>query len=167
METEHVISCRARCGCLRRFLASILCAGLSLLPACAASQATSTVGTRARLDRLLEVASMQCELSDNTLGIHSTHPHLSWVLEWTEPARRGLRQTAYQILVATSSVRTLVPLSLQSLLGSAAILESLFRHSAPVFCRYSIFVREEETGSTHRSSRCQQNRCVRAAGLHS
>jgi alpha-L-rhamnosidase len=41
---------------------------------------------------------LRCEYLDNPLGIDTTQPRLSWVLESTE---RGQKQTAYQILVAS------------------------------------------------------------------
>jgi alpha-L-rhamnosidase len=42
---------------------------------------------------------MRCEYLDNPLGIDTPQPRLSWVLE---SQQRGERQTAYQILVASS-----------------------------------------------------------------
>ncbi|MCX7799928.1 MAG: glycoside hydrolase family 78 protein [Fimbriimonadales bacterium] len=39
---------------------------------------------------------------ENPLGVEARHPRLSWKLEATDPSRRGLRQTAYQIQVSRS-----------------------------------------------------------------
>jgi alpha-L-rhamnosidase len=50
----------------------------------------------------LKVVSLNCEYEVDPLGIDVARPRLSWVLEAAEPGARGLRQTAYQILVATN-----------------------------------------------------------------
>ena len=47
----------------------------------------------------VHVAQLRCEYLDNPLGIDQPQPRLSWVLESNE---RGVKQTAYQILVADS-----------------------------------------------------------------
>jgi alpha-L-rhamnosidase len=46
-----------------------------------------------------EVRGLRCEYRVNPLGIDVPQPRLSWVIE---SARRGERQTAYQVLVASS-----------------------------------------------------------------
>ena len=48
----------------------------------------------------LEVAQLRCEYLDNPLGIDSPAPRLNWILASGE---RGEKQTAYQILVASSA----------------------------------------------------------------
>src|SRR5580658_5674642 len=45
------------------------------------------------------INSLQCEYRLNPLGIDATHPRLSWLIDSDV---RGQRQTAYQILVASS-----------------------------------------------------------------
>jgi alpha-L-rhamnosidase len=45
---------------------------------------------------------LRCESLTDPLGVDVVQPSLSWVLEAVETAERGARQTAYQILVATS-----------------------------------------------------------------
>ncbi|MCX6928618.1 MAG: alpha-L-rhamnosidase N-terminal domain-containing protein, partial [Verrucomicrobia bacterium] len=47
----------------------------------------------------LKVDGLKCEYRSNPLGIDSSRPRLSWLLESTE---RGQRQTAYQVLAATN-----------------------------------------------------------------
>ena len=47
-----------------------------------------------------EVANLRCESLTNPLGIDVVKPRLSWVIE---SDRRGECQTAYQMLVASSS----------------------------------------------------------------
>ena len=47
----------------------------------------------------VHVEQLRCEYLDNPLGIDQPQPRLSWVLESNE---RGVKQTAYQILVAGS-----------------------------------------------------------------
>jgi len=44
-----------------------------------------------------EVANLRCEYRENPLGIDAVKPRLSWVIEV-----RGQRQTAYQVLVAST-----------------------------------------------------------------
>ena len=46
-----------------------------------------------------EVTTLRCEYLTNPLGIDVTRPRLSWVIESN---RRGERQTAFQVLVASS-----------------------------------------------------------------
>ncbi len=48
----------------------------------------------------LSIGALRCEYLDNPLGIDVTAPRLSWVLSSPE---RGARQTAWQILVASTS----------------------------------------------------------------
>src|SRR5450756_2425442 len=45
---------------------------------------------------------LRCEYRVNPQGIDATEPRLSWVLTAVNPKARGLRQTAYRILVASS-----------------------------------------------------------------
>ena len=46
-----------------------------------------------------KVGDLRCEYRGNPLGIDAAQPRLSWVIESN---RRGERQTAYQVLVASS-----------------------------------------------------------------
>jgi len=48
------------------------------------------------------VEQLRCEYRVNPLGIDVTKPRLSWIIK---DARRGARQTAYQVLVASSAER--------------------------------------------------------------
>jgi alpha-L-rhamnosidase len=50
----------------------------------------------------LRPQQLRCEYRVNPTGIDSTGPRLSWVLAPVNPKARGLRQTAYRILVASS-----------------------------------------------------------------
>jgi alpha-L-rhamnosidase len=45
---------------------------------------------------------LRCEYRVNPSGVDTTEPRLSWVLSPLDPKARGLRQTAYRILVASS-----------------------------------------------------------------
>ncbi|HEX5222699.1 MAG TPA: family 78 glycoside hydrolase catalytic domain [Verrucomicrobiae bacterium] len=47
----------------------------------------------------VNVTQLRCEQLENPLGIDVTSPRLSWVLS---ASRRGVRQTAYQVLVASA-----------------------------------------------------------------
>jgi alpha-L-rhamnosidase len=50
----------------------------------------------------IRVTELRCEYRVNPLGIDVTQPRLSWAIEAVNPAARGLRQSAYRILVAAS-----------------------------------------------------------------
>ena len=50
----------------------------------------------------LLVTHLRCEYLSNPLGIDIVRPRLSWVLDTGAPSARGQRQTAYQVIVATS-----------------------------------------------------------------
>src|SRR6185436_1807425 len=45
---------------------------------------------------------LRCEYRINPLGIDAPEPRLSWLLTPVNPLARGLRQTAYRVLVASS-----------------------------------------------------------------
>jgi len=72
-----------------RFESLSFLAALGLLPLLA-------VGASVR------VADLRCEYRRNPAGIDEVHPRLSWRLEGLSPTARGLKQTAYQIVVASS-----------------------------------------------------------------
>ena len=48
------------------------------------------------------VTDLRCEYRVNPLGIDAAKPRLSWKLETGNLKLRGIRQTAYQVLVASS-----------------------------------------------------------------
>jgi alpha-L-rhamnosidase len=48
----------------------------------------------------MKLENLRCEYQVNPLGIDSVHPRLSW---WIDSSRKEVRQTAYHILVASSS----------------------------------------------------------------
>ena len=48
---------------------------------------------------------LRCEYRENPLGIDSQAPRLSWVVKQVNDGSRGLQQTAYQILVASTPQR--------------------------------------------------------------
>ena len=45
---------------------------------------------------------LRCEYRANPLGVDTPHPRLDWLLQSRHPAARGLRQTAYRVLAASS-----------------------------------------------------------------
>jgi len=55
-------------------------------------------------EETLRPVNLRCEYRRNPLGIDTLQPRLSWTLEPIEPKARGQRQTAYQILAASSEV---------------------------------------------------------------
>ena len=71
----------------------ILFFGLSLLAIATASGAPVSSITPTRL---------QCDYRTEPLGIDSARPRMEWVLQATDPQARGLVQTAYQILAAST-----------------------------------------------------------------
>ena len=54
------------------------------------------------MDTITKVACLRCEYLQNPLGIDETRPRLSWIMESN---RRGARQTAWQVRVASSRKR--------------------------------------------------------------
>src|SRR5437899_11506656 len=76
---------------LRRYLLSlpvVLSLGLDYTIAAPSSQTP------------LKPTQLRCEYLVDPLGIGELHPRLTWLLE-SDPATRGRRQTAYQILVTS------------------------------------------------------------------
>jgi alpha-L-rhamnosidase len=53
-------------------------------------------------DSTPRAVDLRCEYRASPLGIDELQPRLSWILQAAERAERGLRQTAYQIMVASS-----------------------------------------------------------------
>ena len=51
------------------------------------------------------MTDLRCEYLKDPLGIDVQQPRLSWRLTAKDPAARGLRQTAYRILVSGSLER--------------------------------------------------------------
>jgi alpha-L-rhamnosidase len=50
----------------------------------------------------ITITDLRCESLVNPVGIDATQPRLSWILNSNE---RGARQTAYQVLVASSPAK--------------------------------------------------------------
>src|SRR6185503_12067926 len=50
----------------------------------------------------LAVAGLRCEHKDEPLALDTRAPRFSWKLAALDPARRGLAQSAYRVLVASS-----------------------------------------------------------------
>jgi alpha-L-rhamnosidase len=57
------------------------------------------VGSPIAIGQTIQVANLRCEYLKDPLGIDATQPRLSWILQ---SQQRGQRQTAYQVLVASS-----------------------------------------------------------------
>ena len=55
----------------------------------------------------LRVGDLRCEYLKEPLGIDARSPRLSWTLTATRPGARGLSQSAYQVLVASSEAELL------------------------------------------------------------
>ena len=58
--------------------------------------------TAAQTGPSLRIDDLRCEYLKNPLGIDAKSPRLSWKLQPVHPEPRGLVQSAYQVLVATS-----------------------------------------------------------------
>lgn len=80
--------------CPHLLLASAACLALMTLNA---SMAAPKGGIRP--------VRLRCEQAIDPLGIDARQPRLGWVLELADAADRGQRQTAYQVLVASSPER--------------------------------------------------------------
>ena len=50
----------------------------------------------------LVVLKLQCEARTDPMGLEDPHPRLRWTLGTADPAARGVTQSAYQVLVASS-----------------------------------------------------------------
>src|SRR3954468_5169425 len=46
---------------------------------------------------------LKCEYRVNPVGIDVKSPRLSWILESPDPKARGIKQSAYRLLVASTS----------------------------------------------------------------
>jgi alpha-L-rhamnosidase len=51
----------------------------------------------------IKASQLRCEYKTDPVGIDEVQPRLSWILEASKSKDRGLKQSAYQILVASSS----------------------------------------------------------------
>jgi len=51
----------------------------------------------------VQVTDLRCEYLKNPLGLDVAQPRLSWKLVATNPKGRGQRQTAFQVLVASTA----------------------------------------------------------------
>ena len=71
-------------------------------PASAAPNIAAAAAVPPPLKASLIPAKLLCDYRVNPLGIDSANPRLGWILMPADPSARGLTQTAYQILVATS-----------------------------------------------------------------
>ena len=49
-----------------------------------------------------EPIELRCQFIENPYGVDVTNPVLSWTIKTSNPTARGIRQTAYQVLVASS-----------------------------------------------------------------
>jgi len=74
-------------------LFSLLAAGCPSQPAAVSSSIVATV----------DPVALRCNGLTDPLGVDSPAPTLGWMLRVSQPAARGIKQTAYQILVASSS----------------------------------------------------------------
>jgi alpha-L-rhamnosidase len=61
------------------------------------------LATAAEQSSQLHLERLRCEYRENPQGIDALEPRLSWNLATTDSAARGLAQSAYQILVASSA----------------------------------------------------------------
>ncbi|MGO9642836.1 MAG: family 78 glycoside hydrolase catalytic domain [Candidatus Acidiferrales bacterium] len=86
------------------FLAVIMLAAMPSLGATIPRKqsAAQTDTPAAKATASFEPRHMTCESQVNPLAIQAVHPHFSWILDAPEEPRRGLRQTAYRILVDSS-----------------------------------------------------------------
>ena len=74
----------------------------------AAAVEAASADTAAADDAAVRVAELRCEYLVDPLGIDVLQPRLSWQIQSSDPAARGLRQSAYQVLVAGDEAALLV-----------------------------------------------------------
>ncbi len=75
------------------------CRGLVLVTA--AGLVAAAVGVRAAwAGSSLEPAALRCECREEPMNVDAAQPRFQWRSQAVDPQRRGLRQTAYRILVA-------------------------------------------------------------------
>jgi alpha-L-rhamnosidase len=63
---------------------------------------TLLIGTTLYAAAGVQPQQLRCEYRANPQGVDVTEPRLSWILAPSDPKARGLRQSAYRILVASS-----------------------------------------------------------------
>ena len=80
---------------LHTLLAVILVCALWAIPSCV----QTNVGTGLPSAGLLSPVNLRCEYLVNPLGLDVDKPRLSWM---SKSSRRGQKQTAYRVLVASS-----------------------------------------------------------------
>jgi alpha-L-rhamnosidase len=61
------------------------------------------IGVAASAAESVRVGDLRCEYRIDPLGIDVVEPRLSWRIQSSDAAARGLRQSAYQVLVASSA----------------------------------------------------------------
>ena len=93
---------------MRSRIAVTLSAALLLHPHVSAARPKTNEGwsqkARAQLSAqgLIRATHLECESLAQPLSVEVRRPHLSWWLQLAESSARGLRQTAYRILVSSS-----------------------------------------------------------------
>lgn len=70
-----------------------------------AVQNASAMGRAQSESSALAPTALRCEYLEEPLGIDAIRPRLSWILAAPHAGARGLKQSAYQILVATSPAK--------------------------------------------------------------
>lgn len=73
-----------------------------LLASVAAAPAAGKKGANRASAAAFRPAALLCEYLENPLGIDETAPRLTWQLRAADAQARGLRQTAYRVLVAST-----------------------------------------------------------------
>ena len=71
-------------------------------PLVALLMAVTIVPIAAKAAGGLNPTGLRCEFHTDPLGLGETHPRLDWTLTAVDPKARGLSQTAYEIVAATS-----------------------------------------------------------------
>src|SRR5262249_62431455 len=97
-----------------RFSAGALALAITLM-ACRPAACSAIEPGRADAVASLGVADLRCEYLVKPLGIDVRAPRLSWKLRAVRPGARGLGQSAYRILFASSEER--LPQDIGGLLG--------------------------------------------------
>lgn len=85
-------------GIVREFMQQMIMTGYKSILASTLSVFLLAVGSMTQA-HATDIEQLRCEYLVNPLGIDAAHPRLSWIIT---SSRRNVRQTAYQIFVASS-----------------------------------------------------------------
>ena len=75
----------------------LLVVSLAAVATCSRAGVADRALTRQSANSSLNISALRCEYQQDPVGVDTSHPQLGWQLESLD---RGVRQVAYQVLVA-------------------------------------------------------------------